>query len=55
MLFDVIPIFIDIVVALVVFAVNVDWTLTVVTFFVVLAYGAFRLSSPAFVYTLKSI
>ncbi|KAF8267679.1 hypothetical protein EI94DRAFT_1729904 [Lactarius quietus] len=37
-LFDVIPTFVDIVVALVVFAVRLDWTLAVVIFFVVLAY-----------------
>jgi ABC-type transport system involved in Fe-S cluster assembly fused permease/ATPase subunit len=40
-LFDVIPTFIDIVVALVVFTIKLDWTLTVVTFFVVFAYGTF--------------
>lgn len=40
-------------VALGVFAYRLDWTLAVVTFFVVFAYGAFRLSSLAFVYTLK--
>ena len=34
-------------VALGVFAYRLDWTLAVVTFFVVFAYGAFRLSSLA--------
>ena len=51
MLFDVIPTFVDIVVALVVFAVELDWTLAVVTFFVVLAYGTFHLSSLTFLHT----
>jgi ABC-type transport system involved in Fe-S cluster assembly fused permease/ATPase subunit len=41
-LFDVIPTFIDIVVALVVFTLMLDWTLTVVIFFVMFAYGAYR-------------
>jgi ABC-type transport system involved in Fe-S cluster assembly fused permease/ATPase subunit len=54
-LFDVIPTFVDIVVALVVFAIRLDWTLAVVTFLVVLTYGAFRLSPPIFAYTLKVI
>ena len=42
-LFDVIPTFIDIIVALVVFAIKLDWTLTVITSFVVFAYGAWRI------------
>ncbi|KAI0249585.1 hypothetical protein BJV78DRAFT_1129371 [Lactifluus subvellereus] len=37
-LFAVIPTFIDIAVALVVFTIKLDWTLTVVTFFVMFAY-----------------
>lgn len=41
-LFNVIPTFIDIVVALVVFALKLDWMLTVVIFFVMFAYGAYR-------------
>ncbi|KAH9957336.1 hypothetical protein BC827DRAFT_1226357 [Russula dissimulans] len=37
-LFDIIPTFVDIVVALVVFAIRLDWMLTVVTFIVLSAY-----------------
>jgi len=37
-LFDIIPTFVDIVVALVVFAIKLDWMLTVVTFIVLSAY-----------------
>ena len=48
MLFDVIPTFVDIAIALIVFAIKLDWMLTVVTFSVVSAYGALRLSSPIF-------
>jgi ABC-type transport system involved in Fe-S cluster assembly fused permease/ATPase subunit len=50
-LFDVIPTFVDIAVALVVFAFRLDLTLAAVIFFVVLAYGAFRLSPPIFAHT----
>jgi|SRR5712671_4683872 len=41
-LFDIIPTFVDIVVALVVFTIKLDWMLTVVTFIVLSAYGVFR-------------
>ena len=41
-LFDVIPTFIDIVVALIVFALKLGWILTVVAFFDAFVYGAYR-------------
>ena len=40
MIFDVIPTFADIVVALVLFAVKLDWILALVLFVVMFAYGA---------------
>jgi ATP-binding cassette subfamily B (MDR/TAP) protein 6 len=39
-LFDVIPTFVDIVLALIVFAIKLDWTLAIVFFVVMSAYGA---------------
>jgi len=39
-LFDVIPTFVDMIVALIVFAIKLDWTLAIVFFIVMSAYGA---------------
>lgn len=44
LLFDVIPTFIDIIVALVVFMIKLDWTLSLVIFVVLSAYSAFWIS-----------
>ena len=41
-LFDVVPTFADIAVAIVLFAIKLDWVLAVVTFVVMFAYGTFR-------------
>lgn len=48
-LFNIIPAFVDVLVALVLFAVFFDWTLTVVIFFVMFAYGT-QLDTPTFHY-----
>lgn len=55
LLFDVIPTFIDIIVALVAFAIWLDWTLTLVIFIVVSAYSAFRMSGSLFESVLNPI
>ncbi len=53
LLFEVLPTFIDIIVALVVFAIELDWTLTLVIFLVLSAYSAFWIFCSFFEFVLK--
>ena len=48
LIFEVVPTFLDIIVALVVFAIELDWTLTLVIFVVLSAYSAFWMSCSLF-------
>jgi len=47
-LFNIVPTFIDILVALVAFCIIFKWTLGLVLFFVMFAYGLYQEKNPAF-------
>ena len=55
LIFDVVPTFLDIIVALVVFAIELDWTLTLVIFVVLSAYSASWMYCSLFEFVLTPI